>query len=42
LVQLGRSIDKVFYDDLYGVLVKGRLFAERMTKTVADLKNLNI
>ncbi|GAA0492756.1 hypothetical protein GCM10008986_18930 [Salinibacillus aidingensis] len=41
LVQIGRSIENIFYDDPHGVLVKSRLFAEHMTKTIASLENLD-
>jgi DNA phosphorothioation-dependent restriction protein DptF len=34
LVQLGRSIDNIFYNDPHGVFVKGRLFAEKLLKDV--------
>lgn len=40
LVEIGRSIEKIFYDDPHGVLVKGRLFGERMTKKIAELEKL--
>lgn len=41
LVQLGRDIEKIFYDDPHGVMIKGRLFAERMTKTIAMLEGMD-
>ncbi|USK35046.1 DNA phosphorothioation-dependent restriction protein DptF [Bacillus sp. F19] len=44
LSQLGMIIDKIFYADPHGVLVKGRLFAEQLSKDVvkreAGLENL--
>lgn len=36
LVDIGSSIEKIFYEDPHGVLVKSRLFAELMTKKVAE------
>lgn len=40
LVQLGRDIEKIFYEDPHGVLIKGRLFAEQLTKQVASLEGM--
>jgi DNA phosphorothioation-dependent restriction protein DptF len=40
LVQLGRDIEKIFYDDPHGVLIKSRLFAERMTKIIATFEEM--
>ncbi|MGG0176417.1 DNA phosphorothioation-dependent restriction protein DptF [Gottfriedia acidiceleris] len=34
LAQIGKNIDKIFYVDPNGVLVKGRLFAEQLSKEV--------
>ncbi|WP_197046741.1 DNA phosphorothioation-dependent restriction protein DptF [Oceanobacillus salinisoli] len=41
LVQIGRSIEKIFYEDPHGVLIKSRLFAEHMSKTVAEYEDLH-
>ena len=41
LVKIAHSIEKNFFDDPHGVLVKARLFAELMTKRIAEFENMN-
>lgn len=40
LVKIANSIEDIFFDDPHGVLVKARLFTEKMTKKVAEFENL--